>query len=622
MEPIVTTFEYNLTLPPDPRPNKALPKSIVADIEAARTLRQWLLDQGVAIELIVTGERAIQFLEAAASEPFLGADLETTAATRPPHPRGGLIADTRVTSIRLMQLFNPQTRACAVIDMARTGHAWLARVQWPTLIFHNAKFDLGQLWQVFQTEIPFEDTMLAHRVIHGENVSLASLANNTLGLSISKALQTSDWSREHLLPEQIDYAAADAVLAATLWPYLDSALDQDRDAYSLLHALVYPVLRQAPVRLDIESHSELVSQWDREIASAEATLRQRGVSKPGSTQQRQKYLEQHLPTEFLFDWPLTETGKLSTKSKDLEIAAHIDGVRELGVYSKLYSYRATLGSKLIENSIDGDLFPSFSIARATTGRFTCAEPNLQNIPRRGFKNLILPPHGKVFVGGDLGQIELRVAAQLADEDVINDAYANGADLHRQMAAEITNKAPADVTNEERQMAKAANFGLLYGAGAETLRIYAANSYGVQMSVDQARETKAVFHRTYPRLTEWQQEVVSDANAWGFSASKHSRLRRHFSNDVYTHAMNHPVQSTAWEILALAIIEMDKRMPIGCVITHHVHDELVVACLPEQVTAVSELLAEVLTAAFFKIFPAASTRGLIEVKSAPDWAGLK
>ena len=618
----MTTFEDYLTLPSDQRTDKAPPKSIVADIDAARTLRQWLLDQGAVIEFIDTADRAIQFLKAAANEPFLGADLETTPATQPPHPRGGLIADTRVTRIRLMQLFNPQSGACAVIDMARTGYSWMARTQWPTLVFHNAKFDLGQLWQVFPAEIPFEDTQLAHRAIHGENVSLASLANKTLGLSISKALQTSDWSREHLLPEQIDYAAADAVLAATLWPHLDSALDQDRDAYSLLHALVYPVLRQAPVRLDIENHSEIVARWDREISLAEATLRNGGVSKPGSTQQRQRYLEKHLPTEFLVDWPITETGQLSTKSKDLEIAEHIDGVRELGIYSKLSSYRANLGPKLIENSIGGDLFPSFSIACAATGRFTCREPNLQNIPRQGFKNLILPPYGKVFVGGDLGQIELRVAAQLADEDVINDAYANGADLHRQMAAEITNKAPADVTNEERQMAKAANFGLLYGAGAETLRIYAANSYGVKMGIDQARETKAVFHRTYPRLTEWQQEAVSDANAWGFSASKHSRLRRHFSDDVYTHAMNHPVQSTAWEILALAIIDMDKLMPVGCVITHHVHDELVVACLPEQVTVVSELLAEVLTAAFLKIFPDAPTRGLIEVKSAPDWSGLK
>ena len=85
MEAIVTTFEDYLTLPSYQRPDKASPKSIVADIEAARTLRQWLLDQGAVIELIVTGDRAIQFLKAAASAPFLGADLETMPATRPPH---------------------------------------------------------------------------------------------------------------------------------------------------------------------------------------------------------------------------------------------------------------------------------------------------------------------------------------------------------------------------------------------------------------------------------------------------------------------------------------------------------------------------------------------------------
>ena len=168
----------------------------------------------------------------------------------------------------------------------------------------------------------------------------------------------------------------------------------------------------------------------------------------------------------------------------------------------------------------------------------------------------------MFVGGDLSQIELRAAGQISGEEVINQAFHDGRDLHRMMAANITGKPETEITKEERQMAKAVNFGPLYGAGAPRLREYAAEAERRHHGPRASKEVKAIFHETYPTLTEWQREIVSETNARGYSESRHVRLTRHYDQDVYTHAMNFPVQSSAWEVLALAILYVDQKAPRG------------------------------------------------------------
>ena len=243
------------------------------------------------------------------------------------------------------------------------------------------------------------------------------------------------------------------------------------------------------------------------------------------------------------------------------------------------------------------------------------------MPRAGLKHLLLPPPGKAFIGGDLGQIELRVAGQISGEEIINQVFREGRDLHRVMAANITGKRECDVTKNERQMAKAVNFGLLYGAGAETLRSYASSSYNVDMDLEQAKELKAIFHASYPTLTEWQCEIVGETNAWRFSESKHFKLTRHYEEDVYTHAMNFPVQSSAWEVLALAIIYIDQHAPAGVTISHHVYDELVLAAAPEQANVAAQLLRDAFLHGFTTVFPEAPTKGLVEISRGNTWADI-
>ena len=121
------------------------------------------------------------------------------------------------------------------------------------------------------------------------------------------------------------------------------------------------------------------------------------------------------------------------------------------------------------------------------GRFSCSSPNIQNPPRKAeFRALFVPTEGYEFVVADFSQIELRVCAILAEDDTMQQAYREGVDLHRLTAAHAAGCQLDQVTDEQRQAAKAINFGLIYGMSAPTLVDYAWTSYHVRMELEQAQ----------------------------------------------------------------------------------------------------------------------------------------
>jgi DNA polymerase-1 len=568
--------------------------------------------------VVIVEANAADAIVARLAGKTVGFDIETYGSVA--HPAAGL--DPRVSAIRLAQFFEEQERTVYIVDCQRTGTGWVRHLGLVHVVAHNAGFEVGHLLRLTPGRLSFECTMLAGRVLDGRNHSLKDLAQKWLGVELSKSLQASDWSAPNLTAEQLRYAAADAVAALMVWRQLEPALrGKYQDAYDLLKKLVYTVARQSGIRLDVDKHAALVTKWTREVEEARRELAQAGLTNPNSTIQKQQYLERVLPTELLAEWPTTPSGRLSTDADTLLKLTDVPAAAALATFSKRSSYLANFGGKLTGQLIDGLLYPDYQIAGAETGRFTCRSPNIQNMPRDGFKHVLLPPPGKMFVGGDLSQIELRVAGQVCEEEVINQAFREGRDLHRMMASNITGKPEHAISKDERQMAKAANFGLLYGSGAQSLRDQAEKSYGVAMDLAQAQAVKAVFHETYPALTEWQREIVAETNARGYSESRYVRLTRHYDRDVYTHAMNFPIQSSAWEVLALAIIYVDRHAPDGVTISHHVHDELVLASPPEKAVRAQALLQEAFLEAFKSVFPNAPCRGLVEIKTGPAWAHM-
>lgn len=599
-------------------------KTIVTEIAASEHLDAWLKQHAGNINVITDESAAINAIQRLKDNgDVIGLDIETAKASAyAEHPQAGL--HPKISNIRLVQLFENKASGVIIIDCFAAGYSWLPHLLGGHYVAHNSQFEASHFWHHLKQELNVDCTMLAGRVFDGELKKLSELTAEHLDLNMSKALQVSDWGRSKLLDEQIRYAAADAVAAKLLWQKFETRFSTSDDkyhtAYKFLKALVYPVVRQAGIGFDVKGHATVIANWQHEEHDTRQTLANLGLNNPASVKQKQAWLTECLSADDLIDWPLTATGNLSTASDALERALHIPGVAPLAKWSHVSTRLSNFGPELASKVIDGCLYPNYRIAGMVTGRFGCNNPNIQNQPRTGFKHLYRAPNDCQFVTGDLSQIELRVAGLISGDAVINEAYANGRDLHREVAAERAGKNSNDVTKSERQAAKAINFGLIFGAGAKTLRHQAITSYGLDMSLEEAIEAKAFFHSKYECLTEWQQEAVTNANACGYSESPYIKLTRHYDDRVYTHAMNFPVQSGAWEVLALAMFYIDARLPSdGSIkISHHVYDELCLVASDDQVMTAALLLRDGFLHGFQTVFPLGATKGLVEIGAGRTW----
>lgn len=235
-------------------------------------------------------------------------------------------------------------------------------------------------------------------------------------------------------------------------------------------------------------------------------------------------------------------------------------------------------------SEDGRLYPTFKPAHVSTGRLSAADPNPQQIPGK-LKPMIVPPEGWDYVVQvDYAQIELRVAAEVCPEPAMLQAFRDGKDLHRIMAAKIAGTSESKVTKDQRQKAKAANFGFLYGMGAEGFVEYAFKSYGVLFSYDEAVRVRNLFFETWPGLEPYYDRTILSAESNGYVKSRIGRRRNlpdiHSRRPFYKsmaerQAINALIQGFASDLMLLAIIELHKRLdPYKARVFCTVHDSLV------------------------------------------------
>ncbi len=233
--------------------------------------------------------------------------------------------------------------------------------------------------------------------------------------------------------------------------------------------------------------------------------------------------------------------------------------------------------------LDGRIRSHFDPLAADSGRFSCSEPNLQQVPTErtapGLRACFRAPPGRTFVVADYAQIELRVAAALAPCEALAAVFRGGGDPHRATAATLTGKAPEAVTKQERTLAKAVNFGFLFGMGARTFRSYARASYGLDLDERAARQAKDAFFRTYPGLAAWHRRTAALGRRPG-PVTVRTRLgrRKRFEPGRFSlpSALNIPVQGTAAEGFKRALVDLAPRIaPLDGHIVLCVHDEIVV-----------------------------------------------
>ena len=183
------------------------------------------------------------------------------------------------------------------------------------------------------------------------------------------------------------------------------------------------------------------------------------------------------------------------------------------------------------------IYTQFTLWRTVTGRSSSASPNFQNFPKRGelaefFREVFLPPKGWVMLECDLSQIELRIAAWMANEQTMIDIFCSGGDIHSATAAS-TMQLSMDQFRElsktdqkaNRQKAKAVNFGFIYGMWWVKFKDYAKTDYGVELTDSEAEATRELFFDTYPQLNQWHWDMKNFAQKHGYVRALHGALRR-------------------------------------------------------------------------------------------------
>lgn len=566
-----------------------------------------------------------------AGRPLLGLDIETA----------GL--DPLRDRTRCLQIADDSTAYVFDFDGVAPVTLWPLMNCGGMFVAHNATFEWRFLRRMQLDPLTtLHDSMLMMRTAHGLQPgggyhSLADTAARILGLQIDKTIRRSDWTAPGpLTPAQVHYAALDAVLAFRLaHPLRDRLRDTGQTkAYGLQLAALPTVAGHMldGVPFDLEGHRRLMADWQAAAMVARDRLDNlMAGTNPDSPDQLAAWLSRTLPADLLAAWPKTASGKLATDADAL--AGWPDAPPELRQYKEHAKLLSTYGAKFAGHvhPDTGRIHASYNIAGTRGGRFNCSKPNLQNPPRlAAFRQLFRPDHALCrLIVADYSQIELRIAALIANDATMLQAYRDGVDLHR-LTASITAGVPlADVTKQQRQAAKAVNFGLIYGMQPAGLRAYALTAYGVDMTPQAAQDAHGAFFRHYQGIHRWH-AATKARGVYDKTVRTAAGLVRDMGNEPggwkLTNALNTPVQGSGAEVLLLALAKLPAALSgLDCRVIHHVHDEIILECSEVDIEAGKAALQSAMVAAFDELFPGSGMTAagdLVEAHDGSTWEDAK
>jgi DNA polymerase-1 len=453
------------------------------------------------------------------------------------------------------------------------------------VVLHNAAFDLGFLWRLGFAPGRVHDTLLLSNVLYagGRTRGVAPLKHGLkdccfreLGINLAKDLQVSNWSGT-LTHDQLAYAAADASVLVPLYRALSEKLKADRliEAAAIESAAVPCIawLSAAGVPFDAARWRAIARIAGEEAARAKKALDAAAPERPGTLFREN------------WNWDSPEQVKEALALAGCTVGSTADGVLAaldhplanlLRHYRDAQKRSTTYGDTWLKYvAADGRIYPRWVQLGANSGRMACGSPNMQNLPRGEYRQCVAAPPGCVLVKADYSQIELRIAAKVSGDKSLTAAYERGEDLHALTARQVLGI--AEVTREHRQLAKALNFGLLYGMGAKGFRNYARSHYGLDLTEDQAAGYRESFFRAYPGLRRWHRSVGDAPQDTRTLAGRRVRKVEQFNEKL-----NLPVQGTGADGLkkALALLWERRAECPDAVPVLVVHDEVVVEC-PER-----------------------------------------
>jgi DNA polymerase-1 len=256
---------------------------------------------------------------------------------------------------------------------------------------------------------------------------------------------------------------------------------------------------------------------------------------------------------------------------------------------------------------NGFIYPSTVLYTTVTGRTSCFNPNLQQIPRNmpmvdKLKELFAAPKGWLMGTRDLSQSELRIVAWLANEENMLRAIKNNQDLHTLTASLVMKKPIKDIAKEERQAAKAINFGFIYGAQASTFQKVAYNDYGLSITLQEAEKFRKAYFEAYPAIELFHRRCAEIVRKYKYIRSPLGRVRRlpHIdSNDPVNvskaerQAINFPVQSFSSDLALIGMYLFWKEVMHKKTIQllWFIHDSIFFMCREDMIDTYMALLKE-------------------------------
>lgn len=491
---------------------------------------------------------------------------------------------------------------------------------------HHACYDIVVL---AQHEIPlrglFFDTMIAAWLLEpsGRGLGLKGQAWQRLGVEMISIEDLIGTGAKQIRMDQVSvakvtpYACADADMTLRLVDVLRAEL-VERNQERLFDEMEMPLVT---LLADMQMHGMVIDpayleDMSREMAQRLRELEAQIYAQVGhpfnisSTKQLASVLfeELRLPVK-----RRTQTGYSTDVAVLEEIKDKHPIIGLILEYRQLEKLKGTYIDALpaLIHPRTGRVHTSFNQTGTSTGRLSSSDPNLQNIPvrtelGRRVRGAFIAPEGHVLLGCDYSQVELRLLAHMSGDPELREAFLRDEDVHATTAAAIHGVPLAEVTPQQRALAKTINFGLMYGMGDYGL------SSRTDLSVSEARAFIEAYFARFKRVKAYLEETVQRAREMGYVETILGR-RRYFPElradsaanpqlrrAAERAAVNMPIQGSAADIIKLAMIALDKRLRergLDARMVLQVHDELVLEVPQEELEPTQSLVVETMENAY-------------------------
>ncbi len=514
---------------------------------------------------------------------------------------------------------------------------------------HNLKYDLKILARHgLPVRGELRDTMIAAwlRDPATRALGLKSLAQTRLGIQMTEITSLIGKGRTQQtmdtvpLAQVVPYAGADADLTHRLAEILLPEL-AEREQLALFRELEMPLLpilaemELAGIKLDVSRLAAFSAELETRLAELRGEVYRLadGEFNLNSTQQLSDVLFKRLglPSRGIGK---TKSGHYSTRAEVLERLRDAHPIVPLILqYRELSKLKSTYVDSLPQliNPATGRVHTVYHQTGTVTGRLSSSDPNLQNIPirtqeGRRVRMAFVAERGWVLLSADYSQVELRVMAHVSRDPGLIAAFQSGEDVHATTAAAIYGVPLAEVSYEMRRVAKAVNFGLIYGQGAYGL----ARQIGV--SPPEAEEFIRRYFERFPRVHAYMQQVQDEAATKGYvetllhrrryfpELTPQSRAPKSRRQAAQRMAINTPIQGTAADILKLAMLRVRRQLREQGLRTRmllQVHDEVVCEVPQEELTAATSLIRRAMESAFALCVPLK-----VDVEIGENWGEME